>query len=55
MIADEDGNRYGIQTLNRADALRFGRVTYELMVAGSRRPGSGESPGGDVGSGQRCS
>ncbi len=38
MIADEDLHRHAAENLERADALLFGRVTYELMEAGWRRP-----------------
>ena len=38
MIADEDLHRHAVENLSRADALLFGRVTYELMEAGWRRP-----------------
>src|SRR5882672_4597448 len=38
MIADEDIHRHAVENLNRADALLFGRVTYEMMEAGWRRP-----------------
>jgi hypothetical protein len=38
MIADEDLHRHAVENLARADALLFGRVTYELMEAGWRRP-----------------
>ena len=31
-------HRHAIENLDRADALLFGRVTYELMEAGWRRP-----------------
>src|SRR3982751_2444799 len=37
-IADEDVHRHAIENLDRADALLFGRVTYEMMEAGWRRP-----------------
>src|SRR5262245_3747931 len=33
MIADEDLHRHAIENLDRADALLFGRVTYEMMEA----------------------
>jgi dihydrofolate reductase len=36
MIADEDIHRHAVENLARADALLFGRVTYELMEAGWR-------------------
>jgi dihydrofolate reductase len=38
MIVDEDLFRHAIENLDRADALLFGRVTYELMEAGWRAP-----------------
>jgi dihydrofolate reductase len=38
MIADEDVFRHAIENLDRADTLLFGRVTYEMMEAGWRRP-----------------
>jgi dihydrofolate reductase len=38
MIADEDLHRHAVENLNRADALLFGRVTYEMMEAAWRRP-----------------
>ncbi len=38
MLADEDLHRHAIENLDRADALLFGRVTYEMMEAGWRRP-----------------
>jgi dihydrofolate reductase len=38
MIADEDLHRHAIENLVQADALLFGRVTYEMMEAGWRRP-----------------
>ena len=36
VIADEDLHRHAVENLNRADALLFGRVTYEMMEAGWR-------------------
>jgi len=36
MIADEDLHRHAAETLAQADALLFGRVTYEIMEAGWR-------------------
>ena len=36
MIADEDLHRHAAENLARADALIFGRVTYEMMEAGWR-------------------
>ena len=38
MIADEDLHRHAVENLNQADALLFGRVTYEMMEAAWRRP-----------------
>jgi dihydrofolate reductase len=38
MVADEDLHRHAIENLNRADALLFGRVTYEMMEAAFRSP-----------------
>jgi dihydrofolate reductase len=36
---DEELHRYAVATLNRADALLFGRVIYEMMEAAWRPPG----------------
>jgi dihydrofolate reductase len=38
MIADEDLHRHAAESLARADALLFGRVTYEMMEAAWRQP-----------------
>jgi dihydrofolate reductase len=38
MFADEDLHRHAVENLVQADALLFGRVTYEMMEAGWRRP-----------------
>ena len=38
MTPDEDLFRHVIENFDQADALLFGRVTYELMEAGWRRP-----------------
>ena len=38
MIADEDLHRNAAENLGRADALLFGRVTYEMMEAAWRLP-----------------
>jgi dihydrofolate reductase len=35
---DEDLHRHAVENLNRADALLFGRVTYEMMEAAFRPP-----------------
>ena len=37
-IADEELHRHAVENLNRADALLFGRVTYEMMEAAFRSP-----------------
>ncbi|HEY3136530.1 MAG TPA: dihydrofolate reductase family protein [Pyrinomonadaceae bacterium] len=36
--ADEDLHRHAIENIAQADALLFGRVTYEMMEAGWRAP-----------------
>ena len=38
MPADEELHRHAIGNLNQADALLFGRVTYEMMEAAFRPP-----------------
>src|SRR5262245_52174995 len=38
MLADEDLHRHAVENLNQADALLFGRVTYEMMEAAWRLP-----------------
>jgi len=38
MSADEEVFRHALENLERADALLFGRVTYEMMEAGWRSP-----------------
>jgi dihydrofolate reductase len=38
IVADEDLHRHAIENLERADALLFGRVTYEMMAAAFRPP-----------------
>src|SRR5215216_4383816 len=38
MLADEDLHRHAVENLAQADALLFGRVTYEMMEAGWRFP-----------------
>src|SRR5688572_18961468 len=37
-FADEELHRHAVENLNRADALLFGRVTYEMMEAAFRSP-----------------
>ena len=44
MFADEDLHRHAVENLNRADALLFGRVTYEMMEAPFRSPRAGALP-----------
>src|SRR5688572_39913 len=43
-IADEDLHRHAVENLAQADALLFGRVTYEMMQAAFRPPASGALP-----------
>jgi dihydrofolate reductase len=43
-IADEELHRHAIENLNRADALLFGRVTYEMMESAFRSPARGTLP-----------
>ena len=38
MLADEELHPHAAENLARADALLFGRVTYEMMEAGCRQP-----------------
>ncbi len=38
MFADEDIHRHAVENLEQADALLFGRVTYEMMEAAFRPP-----------------
>jgi|SRR2546423_7805173 len=43
--ADEDLHRHAVENLDQADALLFGRVTYEMMEAAFRPPArTGERP-----------
>jgi dihydrofolate reductase len=42
-IADEDLHTHAVENLEQADALLFGRVTYEMMEAGWRRPAPTEA------------
>jgi dihydrofolate reductase len=44
MVADEELHRHAVENLNRADALLFGRVTYEMMEASFRSPRTGAMP-----------
>ena len=38
IVPDEELHRHAVENLDQADALLFGRVTYEMMEAGWRRP-----------------
>ena len=40
VLADEELHRHAAENLNQADALLFGRVTYEMMEAAWRPPAS---------------
>jgi dihydrofolate reductase len=44
MIADEDLHRNAMENIAKADALLFGRVTYEMMEAAWRPPASEAMP-----------
>ena len=45
MFADEELHRHAAENLAQADALLFGRVTYEMMEAAFRPPaGTGVRP-----------
>ncbi len=37
-VADEDVHRHAMENIDRADALLFGRVTYEMMESAWRQP-----------------
>src|SRR5262245_24717796 len=43
-IADEDLHRHAMENIARADALLFGRVTYQMMEAAWRPPASAAMP-----------
>jgi dihydrofolate reductase len=43
-IADEDLHRHAMENIAQADALLFGRVTYEMMEAAWRPPASEAMP-----------
>ena len=45
MVADEEIHRHAAGNIDRADALLFGRVTFEMMEAGWRWP-AGVRPDG---------
>lgn len=44
ILPDEELHRHAVENLNRADALLFGRVTYEMMEAAFRPAWTGEMP-----------
>ena len=44
MIADEEVHRHAVENLDQADALLFGRVTYQMMEAAWRPPASEAMP-----------
>jgi dihydrofolate reductase len=44
MFADEDLHRHAVENLDQADALLFGRVTYEMMEAAFRPAQTGARP-----------
>jgi dihydrofolate reductase len=43
-VPDEESHRYWAETLAQADALLFGRVTYEMMESAWRLPATGARP-----------
>jgi dihydrofolate reductase len=43
MVADEELHRHAVENLSRADALLFGRVTYEMMEAAFRPQAQAEA------------
>jgi dihydrofolate reductase len=44
IVPDEELHRRAVENLNRADALLFGRVTYEMMESAFRSPAPGAMP-----------
>jgi dihydrofolate reductase len=44
MSTDEEMHRHAVETLEQADALLFGRVTYEMMEAAFRPAQTGAMP-----------
>ena len=42
--ADEELHRHAVENIDQADALLFGRVTYEMMEAAFRPAWTGEMP-----------
>ena len=45
-VVDEDLHRHAVENLDQADALLFGRVTYEMMEAAWRPPAGVRLGGG---------
>lgn len=43
-VPDEELHRHAIENLNRADALIFGRITYQMMETAFRSPRNGALP-----------
>ena len=43
VLADEDLHRHALENIDQADALLFGRVTYEMMEAAWRSPAPAET------------
>lgn len=43
-VPDDESNRYWAESLGRADALLFGRVTYQMMESAWREPADGVWP-----------
>src|SRR4029079_18402751 len=43
-IADDTLHRHAVENIEQADALLFGRVTYEMMEAAWRRAATGARP-----------
>jgi dihydrofolate reductase len=43
-VADEELHRHAVENLERADALLFGRVTYQMMEEAFRLPATGARP-----------
>ena len=44
MFTDEELHRHAVENVEQADALLFGRVTYEMMEAAFRPPATGARP-----------
>ncbi len=44
IVPDEELHRHAVENLNRADALLFGRVIYEMMESAFRAPQRGAMP-----------